>query len=284
MKLSSLFTTVAAVIGSGCTQVGVNVANIPSHFGDVTRHENISYGNLPEQTLDIYTPQQETGQRHPVIVFFYGGSWQDGHKEMYPFVAKPFVDRGYIVVIPDYRKYPQVKFPSFVEDGADAIVWTLNNIGSFQGNPDNLFVMGHSAGAQIGALISADEQYLSRKGHSNQSIKAFAGLSGPYDFIPMEEDLKDIFGPPERYPQMTVTTFIDGNEPPMLLMWGEEDTLVGQRNIDLLSTKIKLERGRVTTKTFPEMGHVDMISNLIWFLPSEVSIDQEISDFFARQH
>ncbi|MEC8484521.1 MAG: alpha/beta hydrolase, partial [Pseudomonadota bacterium] len=183
--------------------------------------------------MDIYVPSSAKAERAPVLVFFYGGRWTDGSKEMYPFVAKTFLDLGYVVVIPDYRKYPDVKFPAFVEDGAQAVAWTLDNVAEYHGDSSRLFIMGHSAGAHIGALISADERYLAQLNHSTQNIKALAGLSGPYDFVPEEEDLKDMFGPPDQYPQMTVTNFIEGNEPPMLLLWGKEDELVGQRNIDL---------------------------------------------------
>ena len=186
-------------------------------------------------------------------------------------------------MVPDYRKYPEVTFPAFVEDGALAVAWTLKNISTYQGDPNQLVLMGHSAGAHIAALLGADERYLANHGHSTTQIRAFAGLSGPYDFIPEEEDLKDIFGPPERYPQMTVTNFIEGDEPPMLLLWGAEDNLVGRRNLELLDAKIQQQGGQADTKIYPNMGHIDMVSNLIWFMPSKAPVEQDIADFFTRQ-
>ena len=228
-------------------------------------------------------PSSAKAEQAPVLVFFYGGRWTDGSKDMYPFVAKPFLDMGYVVVIPDYRKYPDVKFPAFVEDGAQAVAWTLDNVSEYHGDSSRLFIMGHSAGAHIGALISADERYLAKFNHSTQDIKAFAGLSGPYDFVPEEEDLKDMFGPPDQYPQMTVTNFIEGNEPTMLLLWGEKDELVGQRNIDLLAERVRQKNGAVNTIIYPNMGHVDMVSNLIWFIPSKAPIQRDIANFFEQQ-
>ena len=228
-------------------------------------------------------PSSAKANQAPVLVFFYGGRWTDGSKEMYPFVAKTFLDLGYVVVIPDYRKYPDVKFPAFIEDGAQAVAWTLDNVAEYYGDSSRLFIMGHSAGAHIGALISADERYLAQLNHSTQNIKAFAGLSGPYDFVPEEEDLKDMFGPPDQYPQMTVTNFIEGNEPPMLLLWGEKDELVGQRNIDLLAERVRQKNGAVDTIIYPNMGHVDMVSNLIWFIPSKAPIQRDIANFFEQQ-
>ncbi|SBS28151.1 Carboxylesterase NlhH [Marinomonas aquimarina] len=283
INIKAPFLAITALFSTGCTQVGVQLANLPTYMDSNEQHLNIAYGEHPQHHLDIYLPAQTTSEQQPVVVFFYGGRWTDGDKSMYPFVAKPFVDRGYIVVVPDYRKYPEVIFPAFVEDAALAVAWTLENIADYQGNPDKLVLMGHSAGAHIGALISADERYLASHGHSSRPIKAFAGLSGPYDFIPKDEDLKDIFGPPERYPEMTVTRFIDGTEPPMLLLWGAQDTLVGRRNLDLLQAEVAKQGGQAETKIYPNMGHVDMVANLIWFMPSKASIAQDVSEFFTRQ-
>ncbi|RUM50527.1 MAG: alpha/beta hydrolase [Marinomonas sp.] len=274
---------IGALLSAGCTQIGLQVANLPTLIDSTKRYQDIAYGQLANQTLDIYVPSSAKANQAPVLVFFYGGRWTDGSKEMYPFVAKTFLDLGYVVVIPDYRKYPDVKFPAFVEDGAQAVAWTLDNVAEYHGDSSRLFIMGHSAGAHIGALISADERYLAQLNHSTQNIKAFAGLSGPYDFVPEEEDLKDMFGPPDQYPQMTVTNFIEGNEPPMLLLWGERDELVGQRNIDLLAERVRQKNGAVDTIIYPNMGHVDMVSNLIWFIPSKAPIQRDIANFFEQQ-
>ncbi|MBM6551434.1 alpha/beta hydrolase [Marinomonas ostreistagni] len=281
MKLTTFALIAVSAISSGCTQIGLKTANLPAQLSGLERFEDIAYGTEAQQRLDVYIPEDAANQSsYPVIVFFYGGRWTDGNKDMYPFLAQKYVDRGYVVVIPDYRKYPEVTFPTFVEDGAQAIAWTVNHIRSYQGNEQQMFVMGHSAGAHIGALLAANPEYLAAHGLSTQVIKGFAGLSGPYDFTPEDDDLKDIFGPPERYPQMTVTTFIEGNEPPMLLLWGGKDALVGRQNIDRLSAKIEQQNGQVSTKIYPAMGHVDMVSNMVWFLPSKAPIVDDTQQFF----
>lgn len=271
------------MLTTGCTQVGVQLANLPTYLDTNKRHLNIAYGEHAQHRLDVYLPDSQLQTHYPVLVFLYGGRWTDGRKDMYPFLAKTFVDRGYIVVVPDYRKYPEVTFPTFVEDAAMAVAWTLDNIARYRGDPNQLLMMGHSAGAHIAALLSADQRYLAHYGYVTTPIKAFVGLSGPYDFIPEDEDLKAIFGPPERYSQMAVTSFIEGNEPPMLLLWGENDNLVGRRNLDLLEAKIAQQGGQAETKIYSNMGHVDMVSNFIWFIPSKAPIEQDIADFFRRQ-
>lgn len=272
----------SALIITGCTQVGVGVANIPVHFSDLEIKKNISYGTKDWQKLDLYIPNKAKKEKLPIIVFFHGGRWTDGSKNMYQFVGQAFAKKGYIVAIADYSKYPKVKFPTFVEDGAKAIAWTHSNIAQHGGNPDNLFISGHSSGAHIGALITADERYLKAEGKKSSIITAFAGLAGPYDFVPEAEDLKDIFGPPEKYPEMTVTTFIDGKEPSMFLLWGAKDNAVWERNIILLREQIKRKKGQVETKIYPNLDHVDIISSLTWFMRSKAPILNDVTEFFDK--
>ena len=280
MKMLSVFS---ALIITGCTQVGVGVANIPAHFSDIEIKKDVAYGDQDWQKLNLYIPNKMETKNSPVIVFFYGGRWTDGSKNMYSFVGQAFAEKGYIVVIADYSKYPNVKFPVFVEDGAKAIAWTHSNIANYGGNPENLFVSGHSSGAHIGALVTADERYLKAEGKSTNIISAFAGLAGPYDFVPDAEDLKDIFGPPSNYPQMTVTTFIEGSEPPMLLLWGAKDEAVWERNIKLLSEKIEKENGSVETKIYPNLDHVGIISSLTWFMRNKAPVLNDVTTFFEKK-
>jgi dipeptidyl aminopeptidase/acylaminoacyl peptidase len=131
-------------------------------------------------------------------------------------------------------------------------------------------------------LLVADERYLAAHGKRPDIVRAFAGLAGPYDFVPNEDDLIDMFGPPERYPQMQTTTFIDGNEPPMLLLWGEADTLVYRRNIDLLAAKVNTEGGQVVARTYDDMGHVGILSSLTWLLRDRRPVFDDVLRFFER--
>ena len=271
-----------ALFLSGCTQVGIGIANIPAHFSDIKIYKDIAYGEEKWQKLDIYVPQKEKTEKLPVVVFFYGGRWTDGSKDMYAFVGKAFSDRGYIVVIADYSKYPKVRFPAFVTDGAKAVSWTYDNIADYNGDPENLFVSGHSSGAHIGALVTVDPQYLKAEGKNRHIIKAFAGLAGPYDFVPDAPDLEDMFGPPENYHKMRVTTFVDGKEPPMLLLWGEKDTAVWKRNLKLLKEKIKEKKGVVETKIYPDLNHVDIIAAFTWFLKQKSSVLDDVDAFFKK--
>ncbi|MDE8602475.1 alpha/beta hydrolase [Marinomonas sp. RSW2] len=280
--MKKVFVALSSLLLVACTKAGLEVANWPNAFSDTKTIKDIVYGSEPWQKLDVYVPAHASTEPLPVVVFFYGGSWKDGSKDMYPFVGEIFAKEGYITVIADYSKYPQVKFPTFVEDGAKAVAWTYRHITEYHGNPDKLFVAGHSAGAHIGALVTADKHYLQAEGETPSIIKAFAGLSGPYDFVPYEEDYIDMFGPPENYPNMQVSTFIDGKEPPMLLLWGAEDAIVGKSNMDKLIAKIEAEQGVVESHVYAGVDHVGMLSGFIWFFKSKAPIIDDITDFFQH--
>lgn len=278
-KILSAFT---ALILSGCTQVGLGIANLPANLSKAEIKENIAYGSEDWQKLDIYIPENSTEEKLPVVTFFYGGRWTDGSKDLYRFIGKAFNDKGYIVVIPDYSKYPDVKFPAFVNDAAAAIAWTYKNIDQYGGDHKNLFVSGHSSGAHIGALAFADARYLKEFDLTPNIVAAFAGMAGPYDFVPQDNDLKDMFGPPDQYPQMRVTTFIDGSEPPMLLLWGENDKAVWERNHKLLSEKILEKGGDVEVKTYKDIDHVGIIAALTWFMRGKAPVYEDILSFFEK--
>lgn len=276
-----ILSSLTAFLISGCTQVGLGVANLPANFSDIVVERDIAYGAEEWQKLDLYIPPVANEKEVPVVVFFYGGRWTDGSKDMYGFVGEAFAAQGYAVAIPDYSKYPQVKFPDFVHDGAQAVAWVHKNKNRFNGG-DDLFISGHSSGAHIGSLVLADEKYLAAHDLKPDIITAFAGLAGPYDFVPEAEDLKDMFGPPEKYPEMRATSFISGDEPPMLLLWGQQDQAVWARNHKLLSEKINEKQGDVTVKEYEGLNHVEIIGSLTWFWRSKAPVLQDVLTFFEK--
>ena len=117
-------------------------------------------------------------------MFFYGGSWKLGRKEEVSFVASAFAQRGYVVVVPDYRLVPDVTYPAFVHDTAKSVAWTYRNIASYGGNPNRLFVSGHSAGTYNAMMVSLAPEFLDKEGLSPSILKGVIGISGPYDFLP----------------------------------------------------------------------------------------------------
>ena len=140
-----------------------SILNVLSPTGDLDIRRDVAYGTLPRQKLDIYRPKAGAVPR-PVVVFFYGGSWDSGSRDGYLFVGEALASRGFVAVVPDYRVHPEVVFPTFLEDAAAAVAWAKRNAGDIGGDPSRVFVMGHSAGAHIAAMVALDPRYLAREG------------------------------------------------------------------------------------------------------------------------
>jgi acetyl esterase/lipase len=215
------------------------------------------YGADPRQTLDVYRPANDNGGPRPVVMFFYGGKWQSGTKADYLFVGEALASRGFIVVIPDYRLYPQVRYPEFIEDGAAAVSYTLRHAAEWGGDPRRISVTGHSAGAYIATMLALDPAFL---GADRDRIARVIGLAGPYDFLPLTDPvLQTIFG---TAPDLTLTEpirHVDGRAPPMLLAAGLGDRLVNPRNVASLASRIRAKGGAVETRIYKRLGHVTLI-------------------------
>lgn len=281
-RCSRILLLAHLLLMSACTQAAFTAANLPTHLVEMAVEHDRAYGSELLQKLDVYIPANTMEKQLDVLVFFYGGRWTYGAKEDYRFVAATFVKEGFIVVIPDYRKYPQVRFPVFVEDGARALAWVSDHIVEWHGNPARIHVVGHSAGAHIGALLAADPHYLADVGKDRSlTVHDFAGLAGPYAFTPDEPDLEDIFGPPQNYPNMQVTTFIDGTQPPMLLLYGNKDTAVKLANLERLEQRIKQRGGCVRSRIYPNADHTDLIGALSWWNRQRVPVVEDITKFFG---
>lgn len=268
-------------LASGCTTILATIANVPVRFADEQVHENIAYGESPWQILDVYRPQTSATPA-PVIIFFYGGGWSAGSKSMYPFIAEILTRAGYVVVIPDYVKYPQARFPEFMHDAAETVAWVQQHINQYGGDPNRIGLFGHSAGAHIATLLVSDARYLEKAEADSTAIYAVAGLAGPYAFTPEARKYKEIFGPPENYPNMQVPTFIQGDEPPMLLLHGTDDALVYMSNLEKLESAIEKAQGIVEVKRYKGMGHYGIIAG---FTPvrRNAELIQDVLQFFEKQ-
>lgn len=279
--MNKVFQAAIAIISTfwlfACSSTGFAVINLPTYFNQPGPITN-TYNPSTSQALDIYVPHAVTVET-PVIIFFYGGRWQTGKKQDYRFIGSLLAGQGYIGVIPDYRKYPDVKFPAFVEDGAAAVAWVMKN---YPGR--KIYLSGHSAGAHIASLIVADEHYLKRHNiNADHAIAGFIGLAGPYAFTPDDADLMDMFGPPENYPNMQATTFINGHEAPMLLLYGEDDTDVKDYNHKRLTQKITTENGRVKFITYPGVDHLGIIKGFTW-LETDSPVRRDFFNFLTTKN
>jgi len=264
---------------SSCAPVDLLNATIPT--GGITVTRDIAYGEGPRRMLDIYRP--DTPGPAPVMVFFYGGSWRDGSKRDYKFVAASLARQGVLTVVPDYRVYPEVKYPGFVRDGAAAVAWTVAHIASYGGDPSRLFLMGHSAGAYIAAMLALDPAFLAAEGVSRNALSGAIGLAGPYDFLPIEDpDIIPIFAVPDQQATQPID-HVDGHNPPMFLAAGSDDTTVLPRNTTRLAARIRAAGGPVTDRIYPGIGHVGVIIALAPLFRGKAPVLDDTLKFM-RQH
>ena len=207
--------------------------------------------------LDLYRPV--TATHAPVVAFFYGGSWMRGERAWYRFVGTALASHGVVAAIADYRKYPQVKMDGFMQDAARAVAWLHHHAGDYGGAPDDLFVMGHSAGGQIGALLVTDRAWLAPYGLRPDELAGFIGLAGCYDFMPIpagEKDMLGMFGRDAASQGLAQPVrFVRGGEPPMLLLQGTADTEVAPTNAVALADALQARGDLVTLRMYPGVGH-----------------------------
>ena len=251
--------------------------NFLARNGDWTASTE-KYGHHARNGVDIYRP---TGVTHaPVIVFFYGGNWQSGDKEMYRFVAASLAARGYVSVVPDYRVYPEVRFAGFMRDGARAVAWTKNNIKRFGGNPDAVFLMGHSAGAHIAAMLALDPRWLGKEGlNPRRDITGLIGIAGPYDFLPLkDETLKVIFSGGDIKRTQPIS-FVSGGEPPALLVTGLMDETVDPGNTARLAARLRAHGNAVTNIEYSAVGHIAVVGAFAPLLRLLAPIVNDVDDF-----
>jgi len=258
----------------------LSVINGLAATGSYEKFTNLSYGDLPQQQLDIYVPKKTTGPR-PVVVFFYGGCWgacRTYSKGAYDFVGDTLTAAGYITVLTDYRLYPHVRFDDIMTDAAASVIWTQQHITQYGGDADSIFLMGHSAGAHIAALLATDERYLDP--HLN-SIQGFIGLAGPYDFLPFDQDyMRELFA--DRDTESQPVNFVNGNEPPHLLLHGLTDRRVDPRNAESMAKHLQHNGISHQHITYNDMGHGKLLAALSRPLKNRYPVTQDIINFIEK--
>lgn len=217
-------TAALAVLLGGCQSAFFGVVNRGSMQPDTSAVYDPERG----LSLDVYRPRPSRAGA-PVVVFFYGGAWQHGRRAQYRFVGSRLASNGVLAIVADYRTWPDAGFPDFVGDAARAVRWSRDHAASFGGDPDRLFVAGHSAGAQIAALLGTHARHLDDVGLRPADLAGVIGLAGPYDFS-ISGRLEPIFGPRAQWPQAMALRFVDGDEPPFLLIHGDRDRTVDVGN------------------------------------------------------
>ncbi|KPX75670.1 Esterase/lipase/thioesterase protein [Pseudomonas amygdali pv. photiniae] len=274
----TLMTGAVLAALSGCSPL--KLLNTLNPTGPVDHIYGVAYGQDPRNTLDVYTPQTKPANA-PVVVFFYGGSWNTGSKANYAFVGEALAARGMVVVIADYRLYPQVRYPSFLEDSAKALAWAHKHAKTYGGDPDRLYVMGHSAGAYNAAMLALDPRWLAREGLSPSILSGWIGLAGPYDFLPIENaDVKPVFFFPDSPPDSQPINHVSSSAPPALLMASNTDSLVNpKRNTGGLARALREAGVPVRDLYFSRTNHGTLVGAFAKLLSGLAPVVDEVDMF-----
>ena len=222
------------------------------------------------QRLDVYAPA--AGRGHPVLFWIHGGGWQHGDKSEAGHKPQAWVDRGYVFISTNYRFTPDASIRELAGDVAKAIHWTIDHAGEFGGDPKTLFIMGHSAGAQLAALLCTDERYLKAEGVSLSAIKGCIPVDGDtYDLVDhvatVEQKRADFFrrhfGDEASQKELSSVTYAapDKQIPPFLILHVAGHPETGDQSRRLAAA---LRAAKVPVEVFAAEGktHVSLDADL----------------------
>ena len=247
------FTYVWRTAGPGTLDLLDRVVNHASY-----RHDTDLAFGTHGQKLDVWRTQETADTaRRPVLIFINGGGWVKGTRGEYGWAARGYADNGFVVVLPDYRKVPDVRFPAFLEDGAEAVRWTRDNIARFGGDPNRVAIAGHSAGGHTVAMLALDPQWLAQAG-AEGAVKAVVGLSGPYDFYPFTGRAVAAMGKWPHPQETQPLAYARKDVPPMMLVTGTDDTTVRPKNARNLAARLRAVGAVVEEKEYAGQGHEDI--------------------------
>lgn len=263
---------------NACSAVDVLNAITPSGSHELAG--DIAYGGDPRQRLDVYRPSAG-GDARPLVVFFYGGSWNRGDRRDYRFLGQALAARGMVVVVPDYRVYPQIVYPEFLHDSAAAVAWAVREGAAYGADPKRLYVMGHSAGAYNAAMLALDPRWLERHDLSPQALAGWIGLAGPYDFLPIiNPEVRPVFNHPD-YPSGTQPIeHASSAAPRTFLAAAASDDLVNpKRNTAQLARLLDEAGVEVECELYSRVNHVTLASAFAWPLRWLAPVLDDVTDF-----
>lgn len=228
--------------------------------------EDIAYGPGQRQKLDIFVSQNGgtlDDKARPLLVFFYGGSWDSGDKADYAFAAKAYASRGFVVALPDYRLVPEVRFPAFVQDAAAAVAKARAEAPHYGADPNNIVLVGHSAGGHSALMLALDPQWLKAAGVPAEAIKGVAALAAPTDFYPFVKGGAAEAALDGPNPELTQPLhFARADAPPLWLATGSDDDTVKPRNSEVLAAAQTKLGAVAILKQYAGLDHTDPLMAL----------------------
>lgn len=257
---AALIAGCAGTLASGCSELRFAFANLPAQRGPFERLAGIEYAQGERHGLDVYRPLAVRDA--PVVVFWYGGAWVEGSREDYRFVGAALAEAGCLAILPDYRLYPDVRFPAFLDDCALAVRWATDNARAHGGDPQRVFLAGHSAGAHMAAMLAVQPARLVSAGADTAAIRGLIGLSGPYALQPNSRTLNAIFAPPYAPADWQPVAQVTAAAPPALLLHGAADELVQPAQSERFAAALRAAGVPVELEIYPRRRHADTVAAL----------------------
>ncbi|THD61238.1 alpha/beta hydrolase [Phenylobacterium sp.] len=271
---------IAASLAAACAPLSLFATLAPKDPA-MRSASGVAYGPEAYQKLDVYAPRRTKGQAAaPVAVFFYGGSWDTGRRQDYNWVGQALAARGFVTLVPDYGLYPAVRYPGFLQNGAKAVRWAVDHAAEYGGDPSRIVLIGHSAGAYNAAMIALDTRYLAEAGVDPMRVKALAGLSGPYDFLPLTDPIAiRTFGEAKDLAATQPISFVTAASPPAFLATGDKDTMVFPRNTVKLAKALRAKGVTVEEEHYPQIDHVGIVLALSRMFRGRAPVLRQMTDF-----
>lgn len=280
--LSAFAAPTLGALAAACSPLGL-LNTLGPRDRDARRiARGLTYGDHPRQAFDLYAPTGAEGTL-PVVVFFYGGGWDSGSRDLYGWAAQALASRGFLVALPDYRLVPEVRFPAFIEDAAAATARVAAVARDHGGDPSRLAVAGHSAGAHLAMMIALDRRYMAAAGDAGR-IRAAAGLAGPYEFLPFNVPASiNAFGAAPDPLQTQPVTFVRRDAPPLWVGHGTADTIVHAEDSQILHDRMVAVGGACELRLYPGLNHADLIAPFSPMFRNKAPVLADLTDFLHRR-
>ncbi|MDC7685149.1 alpha/beta hydrolase [Asticcacaulis sp. BYS171W] len=244
---------------SGCSTLTAFNNMTPKDSGSKRVAQDVAYGDHPRHRYDVYAP---TGSKPvkgwPVLIFFFGGGWESGDKKDYAWMGRSLAALGYLVAVPNYRLYPEVVYPRFMEDAASAVRHIQREASTYGGDAKRLGVMGHSAGAYIAVTLALEESFLKFDPMASNPFRVCVGIAGPYDFYPFDVKAAiQTFGTYPRPQETQPLNHATQSTTKFLLQHSRADTVCGVHNSVNLDKALKKVGTSSTLQLYDGLSHQD---------------------------
>ncbi|MCP2013245.1 acetyl esterase/lipase [Deinococcus sp. HSC-46F16] len=280
LSLLALGLTLTACSGQTAGAGAQNLLNaaVSTRGLEVTRDQR--YGPDARNVLDVYAPQD--ARNAPVVLFVHGGSWQNGDKEGHKFVGESLARAGYVTGVMNYRLAPQNRYPAYIQDTAAALRWMRDHAAKLGGNPDSLFVTGHSAGAFNAVEAVVNERWLREAGVPIRAVRGVIGIAGPYSYDFRDFQSRVAFPEGGTPDEIMPDRHVRPDAPPHLLLVAENDTTVHPQNALNMEAALKRAGVPVTRTVIPRVNHITIVGALARPLTFLGGTRQQVIDFIEK--